>query len=277
MFSGSSKRERRGKESVRFASELRVAREAAEAGGAPALERFRRSIAVRRKADFSPVTEADLASEAAILRRISEAFPSDGFVCEESGERPGSNGRRWIVDPLDGTRAFVRGLPHWGVLVALEVEGRVEVGVARFPALGAMYAGATGQGCALNGESIRCSDAASLAEATVQIGEIGAVAARDPLLFEAVIWSSAVLRSYGDAYAGCLVLEGRSDASIEASVKPWDLAPSRLSRARREPCSATGEAMKRSTAARRSSRRRLSIAHSRPDAVRGILPRNRDS
>lgn len=210
---------------MRFASELRIAREAAETGGAAALERFRRAVGVRRKPDSSPVTEADLASEAAILRRIAEAFPSDGFLCEESGERPSANGRRWIVDPLDGTRAFLRGLPHWGVLVALEVEGRVEVGVAHFPAAGAMYAAASGAGCERNGERILCSEAGSLADATVQIGEIGAVAAGNPSLFEAVVRSPAVLRSYGDAYAGCLVVEGRSDAWIEASVRPWDLAP----------------------------------------------------
>ena len=210
---------------MRFTRELRVALEAAEAGGAAALERFRRSVDIRRKPDSSPVTEADLASEAAILRRISQAFPADGFLCEESGERASSNGRRWIVDPLDGTRAFVRGLPHWGVLVALELEGRVEAGVAYFPAVVAMYAAATGEGCSRNGEAIRCSDAGSLADAIVQLGEIGPIAALDPSLFAAVVRSGAVLRSYGDAYAGCLVVEGRSDAWIEATAKAWDLAP----------------------------------------------------
>jgi histidinol-phosphatase len=210
---------------MRYTSELHVAREAAEAGGAAALERFRRSVGVRRKPDSSPVTEADLASEAAILRRISEAFPADGFLCEESGEKAGSSGRRWIVDPLDGTRAFLRGLPHWGVLVALEVEGRVEAGVAYFPAIGAMYAAATGEGCSRNGASIRCSDASSLVDATVQLGEIGPIAALEPVLFDGILRSRAVLRSYGDAYAGCLVLEGRSDAWIEATARAWDFAP----------------------------------------------------
>ncbi|HUP66003.1 MAG TPA: inositol monophosphatase family protein [Thermoanaerobaculia bacterium] len=210
---------------MRYTSELVVAREAAEAGGVAALERFRRSIGIKRKPDSSPVTEADFASEAAILRRILQAFPSDGFLCEESGEKAGSSGRRWIIDPLDGTRAFLRGLPHWGVLVALEVEGRVEAGVANFPAAEAMYAAATGEGCTRNGKAIRCSDASSLAEATVQLGEISSIAALDPALFDGILRSGAVLRSYGDAYAGCLVLEGRSDAWIEATARAWDLAP----------------------------------------------------
>ncbi|HEY0590979.1 MAG TPA: inositol monophosphatase family protein, partial [Thermoanaerobaculia bacterium] len=210
---------------MRYTSELLVAREAAEAGGAAALERFGRSLDTRTKADASPVTEADFASEAAILRRISQAFPSDGYLCEESGEKGASSGRRWIVDPLDGTRAFLRGLPHWGVLVALEVEGRVEAGVAYFPALGAMYAAATGEGCSRNGEAIRCSDAGSLPGATVQLGEIGPIAALDPGLFDGILRSGAVLRSYGDAFAGCLVLEGRSDAWIEATARAWDFAP----------------------------------------------------
>ncbi|HSN67752.1 MAG TPA: inositol monophosphatase family protein [Thermoanaerobaculia bacterium] len=210
---------------MRYARELMVAREAAEAGGAVALERFRRDIDVRRKPDSSPVTEADLASEAAILRRISQAFPSDGVLSEESGEKPGSSGRRWIVDPLDGTRAFLRRLPHWGVLIGLEVEGRIEAGVAYFPAVGALYAAATGEGCRRNGETIRCSGVTSLAEATVQLGEIGPIASLDAALFDGLLRSGAVLRSYGDAFAGCLVLEGRSDAWIEATARAWDFAP----------------------------------------------------
>jgi myo-inositol-1(or 4)-monophosphatase len=210
---------------MRYTNELLVAREAAEAGGTAALTRFQRTVDVRTKPDSSPVTEADFASEAAILRRISQAFPSDGFLCEESGEKPAASGRRWIVDPLDGTRAFLRGLPHWGVLIALEVEGRVEAGVAYFPAVGAMYAAATGEGCLRNGEQIRCSNTVSLEGATVQLGEIGPIAARDPAMFAAILRSGAVLRSYGDAYAGCLVLEGRSDVWIEATAKAWDFAP----------------------------------------------------
>lgn len=208
-----------------FANELRVAREAARSGGDAALALFQRSIDVRRKGDASPVTDADIASEAAIIQTIERVFPSDGFLGEESGARPSANGRRWIVDPIDGTRAFIRGLPHWGVLVALEVEGRVEVGVAHFPAMAVAFSAATGEGCWRDGERVRCSEVASLGEATVQIGEMRAVRESNPEMFDAIIRSADVVRSYGDAYAGCLVLDARSDAWIEASPFAWDFAP----------------------------------------------------
>ncbi|MGH9458236.1 MAG: inositol monophosphatase family protein [Thermoanaerobaculia bacterium] len=207
-----------------FAEELRVAIEAAEAGGAAALARFRRPVGVWKKTDASPVTEADLASEAAILGAIERTFPDDGFMSEESGERPAANGRRWLVDPIDGTLAFLRGLPHWGVLVAFESGGRVEAGVAHFPALATTYAAASGEGCWRNGERVRCSDVASFPAATIQIGEAASIRERDPRLFDAIIGSGATIRCYGDAYAACLVLDGRSDGWIECA-RTWDFAP----------------------------------------------------
>ncbi|MHB0971963.1 MAG: inositol monophosphatase family protein [Thermoanaerobaculia bacterium] len=208
-----------------WAAELRVAREAAASGGQAALGYFRQTIDVRRKGDASPVTDADVASETAIIRTIERAFPSDGFLGEESGERPSTNGRRWIIDPIDGTRAFLRGLPHWGVLIGLEVDGHIEAGVAHFPAIAVAYSAATSEGCWRNDERIYCRNDVSLDEATVQIGEFRTVRDGNPSMFDAVVRTADVVRSYGDAYAPCLVLDGRSDAWIEAAVKPWDLAP----------------------------------------------------
>lgn len=207
-----------------YGDELRLAEEAAMIGGKAALAHFLKGVEVKTKADASPVTAADLASNDAILETIRNAFPADAILSEELEERPEAGGRRWIVDPIDGTRAFLRGLPHWGVLVALEVAGRVEVGVAHFPAAGLMWSAATGHGCRRNGELVRCSEGVALAEATIQIGEAARILERRPRFLEAVVRRAAIVRSYGDAFAACLVLDGRSDGWIECA-STWDLAP----------------------------------------------------
>lgn len=209
---------------MNFSDELQVAQDAAKRGGDAALAHFMTRVDVRTKEDDSPVSAADLASNDAILRAIAAAYPGDAVLSEETEARPEAGGRRWIVDPIDGTRAFLRGLSHWGVLVALEVDGRVEVGVAHFPAMGITFAAATGGGCRRNGELVRCSDVARLGDATVQIGEVRPVKERDPRFFDEVVRRAAVVRSYGDAFAACLVLDGRSDGWIEVA-KAWDFAP----------------------------------------------------
>lgn len=207
-----------------FSDELKLAQEAAIRGGEAALAHFMKHVDVRTKDDDSPVSAADLASNDAILRAIADAYPDDAVLSEETEERPESGGRRWIIDPIDGTRAFLRGLQHWGVLVALEVDGRVEVGVAHFPAMGLTWAAATGEGCRRNGELVRCSDVRRLEDATIQIGEVRPALENNPRFLEAIVRRAAVVRSYGDAFAACLVLDGRSDGWIEVA-KTWDFAP----------------------------------------------------
>jgi len=204
--------------------ELSIAEEAARRGGEAALALFLTQVEVRTKSDASPVTAADLASNEAILRTIESACPGDAILSEETEARPEAGGRRWIVDPIDGTRAFLRGLPHWGVLVALEVGGKVEVGVAHFPALGLTWSAATGEGCRRNGDRVRCSDGIALEDATMQIGEARRILERNPRFLDAIVRRAAIIRSYGDAYAACLVLDGRSDGWIECA-SAWDLAP----------------------------------------------------
>src|SRR5205807_6977957 len=119
---------------------------------------------VEWKEDQSPVTVADRETERALRTALHEAFPSDGFVGEEYGDQPGSSGFRWIIDPIDGTRSFVRGIPLWATLVGLEYRGEHVAGVADVPALGHTYRALRGEGAYRGERRIRVSDVADLGE-----------------------------------------------------------------------------------------------------------------
>src|SRR5215211_5538011 len=129
----------------------------ARGAGDITLKYFRKRPETSTKADGSYVTIADREAEAYLRRQISERFPDDGILGEEEGEVEGRSGRRWIVDPIDGTFAFVHGVPLYGVLIALEIENEMSVGVVNIPALGEIVSAANGCGCFLNGEATRVS------------------------------------------------------------------------------------------------------------------------
>src|SRR5512141_1444278 len=113
--------------------ELEVARAAARKAGEVALRHQRAGVTPEAKADLSPVTIADKDAERLLVAELSGAFPGDGFLGEEGASVEGTSGRRWVIDPIDGTRDFVRGVPHWAVLIGLEAQGTVVAGVAYFP------------------------------------------------------------------------------------------------------------------------------------------------
>ena len=172
-----------------YADELAIARTAAEQAGRFALAHFRTALAVEYKADHSPVTLADRGAEERLRTAIGTAFPADGILGEELGEASGSSGRRWIVDPIDGTQSFIRGVPLWGVLVALEDRGECVVGVVALPALGETLWAARGGGAFVNGTPARVSSATTLADATI-------------------LTSDASPRHFGDKHAGFQQLLG---------------------------------------------------------------------
>src|SRR6185436_48794 len=147
------------KELLEFAVEL------ARGAGQITLEHFRKKPETSTKSDGSYVTVADRQAEAYLRKQIAERFPDDGVLGEEEGESHGSSGRRWILDPIDGTFAFVHGVPIYGVLIALEIEREMSVGVVNIPALGEIVSAATGCGCFLNGEATRVSSIARLEDA----------------------------------------------------------------------------------------------------------------
>src|SRR5882672_4643328 len=136
---------------------LAVAIEAARAAGEIALEYYRKGFNVDLKADRSPVTQADREAERAIVEILTRTFPEHGILGEEFGGR-GSTDTRWIVDPIDGTRNFVRRIPLWATLIALEEHGEITVGVIHVPPTGDLYTARRGGGAFLNGERLRVSE-----------------------------------------------------------------------------------------------------------------------
>src|SRR5271157_6036770 len=140
-----------------FQKELEIARRIADEAGRLAMENRARGFESETKPDDSPVTSADRANERLITKLLEEAFPEDGLLGEEGAARESHSGRRWIIDPIDGTRSFIRGIPTWGVMLALEAEGNVVVGACNLPAQGELYSAAAGMGAYCNGARIHCS------------------------------------------------------------------------------------------------------------------------
>jgi histidinol-phosphatase len=195
----------------------------ARRGGDLTLRWFRSpDLAVISKADGSPVTEADRASERLIRSELARFRPDDAILGEEEAERPGTSGVRWFVDPLDGTRAFTRGVPLYATLVAASDEHGPAVGVIHLPALGeTVYAG-RGLGCHLNGKPARVSSTAALSGALLTSSGFEHWPERD---LAAVRGAGLALRTWGDAYGYALVATGRADIMVDPIIAIWDVAP----------------------------------------------------
>ena len=178
------------------------------------------------KSDDTPVTVADREAEKLIRGRIESRYPNHGILGEEFGEtrRPDSD-HRWILDPIDGTKSFVRGVPLYGVLIGLEIDGVCEVGAAYFPALDEMVCAATGEGCYLNGRRAYVSTR-SLAQgmacftSAASFAEHGLGAA-----WERVLAAAGSARGWSDAYGHALVATGRAELMLEPIINPWDCGP----------------------------------------------------
>jgi histidinol-phosphatase len=201
------------------------AAELARITGTVALRHYRTHLAVETKADGSPVTVADRAAETAARAWVQSRFPQDGVLGEELGEeRPGA-GRRWIIDPIDGTKAFVRGTPLWGSLVALCEGERVLAGAAYFPAVDELVAAAPGAGCWWNGSRCHVSSVSTLADATVlttdeRFPENPERAAG----FRALARVASVSRTWGDCFGYLLVATGRAEVMCDGTMSVWDAA-----------------------------------------------------
>jgi histidinol-phosphatase len=200
-------------------ADLRYALELADAADALTLPRFRATdLRVDTKPDLTPVTDADRAAERMMRERIARDRPGEGVLGEEEGDDGGSV--RWIVDPIDGTKNFSRGIPVWASLVALEREGRVVCGVASAPALGHRWWAARGEGAFRDGERIEVSRIASLEEATVSFSRSGL---DDPKLL-ALARRAWHAQPFSDFWAHLLVAEGAVEISVEHSMSTWDNA-----------------------------------------------------
>ena len=202
-----------------------LAVDAARKAGDLALTYFDRPIEVMTKADESPVTIADQSAEKLIRDVVGKAFPADGFLGEEFGDQPGESGFRWVIDPIDGTKPFIRGVPLWGTLIGVEYRGELIAGAAYAAGLGRMYHAVRGGGAFRDDRPIRVSDRSTLAESL--------------LCFSGVNWFRKVgkeqnfldicdatnqQRGWGDFYGFTLVAEGAADIMIDTGVHAWDVA-----------------------------------------------------
>jgi histidinol-phosphatase len=202
---------------------------AAERAGALTLEHFGSAV-VEFKGDGSEVTAADHASEALLREIIREAWPGDGIVGEEGEDEAGSSGRRWIVDPIDGTRSFSCGVPLYAVLVALEEDGAPLLGCCHFPALGETLVAADGAGAWHQGRRTSVSACDVLEEARLITSGLeywrawGTDAGREG--FGSLVRRTRFTRTWGDAYGYALVATGRADLMADpATGALWDVAP----------------------------------------------------
>ena len=207
---------------------MEFATETARAAGAIALRFYQKAPEVERKADNTPVTAADRGAEMLIRERIRAAYPGDGILGEEFGEVPGTSGRRWIIDPIDGTKSFIQGVPLFGVLIGLEGPEGCEAGAVHFPALDEMVCAARGEGAWWNGQRARVSAVASISEACIAYTSLRNFEKAGPASVAAWRRLSAatrIQRGWGDCYGHILVATGRAEAMFDPLLNPWDCAP----------------------------------------------------
>jgi len=206
--------------------EIEVCRGVALRAGDLALRHAARGVHQEDKSDDSPVTIADRECEELIVSELRAAFPGDGFLGEEGADQGGTSGRRWIVDPIDGTRDFVRGLSTWSNLIGLEADGEVVLGTCNLAAQGELYWAVRGEGAFVNGKRLSVSSIDRRDRAIACLTAFDNIAASpfaDRILDHlAGYWA---VRSMGGCQDAILVASGRAEAWFEISAKAWDLAP----------------------------------------------------
>jgi histidinol-phosphatase len=193
--------------------------------GKVAMRYFDTMLTVETKGDQSPVTIADRETEQTLRKSILEAFPGDGFLGEEYGDTPGTSGYHWILDPIDGTRSFVRGIPIWAVLVGLEYQGELIAGIVDAPPLGHTYHALRGQGSYRDDRRIRVSEETDLSRSLVFYSSLSwFVKAGREKEFLALVRRSERQRGFGDWYGFALVAQGAGEVMVEHGVHAWDIA-----------------------------------------------------
>ena len=204
---------------------LAAVEQVARLAGGVALGFFRSQLVVESKADGSPVTIADRSAEQAARDWIEHRFPTDGILGEELGLTRPNASRRWVLDPIDGTKTFIHGVPLWGTLVGVCEDDRVLAGAAYFPAVGEMLAAAPSAGCWWNGTRCQVSSRATLDEATVLTTDErfrNDAAQREG--WRRLASRALVSRSWGDCYGYLLVSTGRAEVMVDGVLAPWDAA-----------------------------------------------------
>ncbi|MBZ0159277.1 histidinol-phosphatase [Candidatus Methylomirabilis sp.] len=204
---------------------LDFAVEAAREAGEIVMEYFQTALTPERKPDRTLVTAADRKAEERLRALIREAYPDHGILGEEFGEQQSGSGRTWIIDPLDGTASFVHGVPLFGVLLGLEVDGEIVLGVANLPALNELVSAGRGLGCFWNGRRATVSGVDDLKEALLLYtdGANFEPHGRDAA-FRHLIAATRMHRSWGDCYGHILVATGRAEVMLDPAMNIWDCA-----------------------------------------------------
>ena len=202
---------------------LDIAIDAAHLAGRRTLAHFNAGVPVETKADHTPVTVADREAEAACAEVIRRHFPTHTVRGEEHVDLAGDDRFTWIIDPIDGTKSFIHGVPLFGTLVACVVAGRPSVGVIYLPALDDLIAAADGEGCWWNGRRARCSDITRIDESTILAGSITRAVDRSGA-FRDLADRAKLNRGWGDAFGYALVATGRAEVMLDPRISPWDCA-----------------------------------------------------
>ena len=179
------------------------------------------------KADDTPVTVADMEAEKLMRERIQGRYPQHAVLGEEYGTTRGSGSEHlWILDPIYGTKSFVRGVPLYGVLIGLEIAGVCEVGAAYFPALDEMLCAATNEGCFLNGRRTRVSKLRDLSQGIACFTDAASFAEHGRVTaWERLLSAAGATRGWSDAYGHALVATGRAELMLDPIMNPWDCGP----------------------------------------------------
>ena len=195
--------------------------------GQGTLAYFQGRFEIETKADETPVTVADREAERKMRAHIRKTFPNHAVVGEEYDvEGPENASYRWIIDPIDGTRSFIRGVPLYGVMAGLERDGEPIVGAIAFPAMSEVIAGAIGEGCFWNGRQARVSTCDDLSQALLLYTDpehFALQGKQEP--FDALRKATSWNRSWGDCYGHCLVATGRAEIMLDPIMNLWDCAP----------------------------------------------------
>lgn len=203
--------------------------EAARAGAQISLPAFSKNLSFERKADSSPVTEADRQAENAMRQVLREKFPTHRIRGEEFEEEgPSQSPFVWHIDPIDGTLMFMRQIPFWGSVIGLEYEGEIIAGSLMFPALNLEMSAALGQGCWLNGKRVQASSRERLDESLIIINCFQSLPLAEQRQLLEITQAFLDARFFGDCYAHLLLASGKAEVVIDAKVSPYDIAGSQI-------------------------------------------------